>query len=146
MKSYYTAQTKRGVFMVSFNNKKPTKKTIKKSNKVLVGKTNFSFGSTRVSIEDISNIESLKDQLKDGQIILEGFTDNIGPVDINRYIAKKRAESVKKVLEKFGIDGQRITVISSPLSGYQNDNLNNNQRQQNRRVEIYVKTNRRILL
>ncbi|MCB9063243.1 MAG: OmpA family protein [Halobacteriovoraceae bacterium] len=132
--------------MVSFKDLVPTKKTNKKSTKLFVGKTNFSFGSTKVSVEDISNIESLKNQLKEGQIILKGFTDNIGPLHINAYIARKRAESVKTILVSLGVDSERISILSSPLSDYQNDNLNNNQRQQNRRVEIYVKTNRRIIL
>ena len=146
MKSYYTTQTNRGDFMISFKDLAPSKKTIKKSTKLFVGKTNFSFGSTKVSVEDVSNIESLKNQLREGQIILKGFTDNIGLIDINTYIARERAESVKNILVNLGVDSERISILSSPLSDYQNDNLNNNQRQQNRRVEIYVKTNRRILL
>lgn len=146
MKSYFTAQTKENNYILSVDELVPTKKTEIDSRQVYIGKTNFSFDQTQVSIEDISHLESLKEKMGDYPITLVGYTDNIGDIKVNKVISEQRAKSVLEALVKIGIDKAKIKTISKPLDGYTNNNLNNEQRGANRRVEIFIQKNRRISL
>lgn len=149
MKNFSTVQNNSGSFLISLNIKIPTKKTIKittmKKN-ILLGEVHFSFGKTSLSFNDIAVIESFIPKLKNKKIKLIGYTDNIGPRHMNLKIAKKRANSIRILLGKLGLDKSKIITVARPLGNYKNNNLNNIDRQQNRRVEIFIQTERRISL
>jgi peptidoglycan-associated lipoprotein len=48
----------------------------------------------------------------DAQIVIEGHADPAGTPDANRWLAQKRAESVRDYLVSVGIDASRIEVVS----------------------------------
>jgi outer membrane protein OmpA-like peptidoglycan-associated protein len=58
--------------------------------------------------------EGLKESLKDrtgAGLLIEGHTDNRGPMARNMTLSKERAQAIRKYLaEKFGIDSSRIVI------------------------------------
>jgi outer membrane protein OmpA-like peptidoglycan-associated protein len=72
------------------------------------------------------------------RILVEGFTDNIGPAEYNLGLSQERAEAVRDALVERGIDPERIET-----RGYGEDypvasNETAAGRQMNRRVEIVI--------
>ena len=81
-------------------------------------------------------VDFLKDKL-DRQIILAGFADNSGDYDLNRQLAKMRAETVAREMQTRGIavqgvysGGQELPVASNLSAAGQN---------KNRRVEVWLR-------
>jgi OOP family OmpA-OmpF porin len=73
----------------------------------------------------------------DWRMMIEGHTDNIGTVDANVDLSRRRAEAVRQALVgRYQIDGGRLTSAgygaSRPRAG--NDTLEG--RAANRRVEL----------
>ena len=72
---------------------------------------------------------------------LEGHTDSIGTEDYNMKLSKRRAESVKKYLvEKFNIEGSRLTTVGYGESQPVASNKTDAGRQKNRRVVANIVT------
>jgi OmpA-OmpF porin, OOP family len=73
----------------------------------------------------------------DGQFIIEGHTDSVGPADANRRLSLKRAESVRQYLiDHFNIPAERFTAIGTGQALPIADNSTQEGRLRNRRVEI----------
>ena len=72
------------------------------------------------------------------QIIIIGHTDNDGEENYNLILSKKRAETVRRKIETFGVKNEQIEVFYygewKPLK----DNNNKKQKRFNRRVEIQI--------
>lgn len=104
-------------------------------------KITFKRLSTEVSEKSIPTIEKIAQILKDNpEITIEvgGHTDAKGKDDVNAYISKHRALSVKKVLVNMGIDKSRLTakgygesmpIVANDPQGYS---------MENRRVEFKI--------
>jgi OOP family OmpA-OmpF porin len=69
-------------------------------------------------------------------ITIEGHTDNVGNDDYNQKLSEKRANSIRQYLiDKFGIDGSRLTAVGYGKSKPVASNDTEEGRQINRRVQ-----------
>lgn len=109
-------------------------------NKVVLNNIYFDFQSYSLkpeSDEILNKIYASMESNPDLKVQIAGHTDNIGSVESNLSLSKKRAEAVKKYLTKRGISSDRIQTAgygeSQPLAS--NDDEENG-RELNRRIEI----------
>lgn len=72
------------------------------------------------------------------QVLVEGFTDAVGPEQYNRQLSRQRAEAVAQALQAQGISPDRITARGLGESYPVATNDSPVGRQQNRRVEITI--------
>lgn len=84
------------------------------------------------------NLTRFLKEYPERNVMIEGFTDNIGSVDYNQRLSKRRANAVRDALINKGISSSRIQT-----RGYGEDfpvTSNNTEagRQQNRRVEVII--------
>jgi OmpA-OmpF porin, OOP family len=73
----------------------------------------FDLNSTKLTASSYPSIKELADSLKTNpnlDLLIEGHTDNVGNAAYNQKLSMKRAQAVKKILLKFGIDAGRIQV------------------------------------
>jgi outer membrane protein OmpA-like peptidoglycan-associated protein/opacity protein-like surface antigen len=101
----------------------------------------FELDETRVqtSMHDAlqKNLEALRSNPA-MKILLVGHTDDIGGVNYNMNLGKRRAESIKDWLVSQGINGSRITVESKGNTAPIVPNINDENRKFNRRVEFII--------
>lgn len=72
---------------------------------------------------------------------IEGHTDNVGADDYNQKLSEARANSVRQYLiDKFGIDGSRLTAAGYGESKPIANNDTTEGKQKNRRVEAVLET------
>ncbi len=69
-----------------------------------------------------------------------GHTDNVGAAHLNHRLSLKRAEAVKKYLLKLGVANIRLVSDGKGMDEPLNENLNDEERAKNRRVEIKLMT------
>jgi len=67
---------------------------------------------------------------------IEGHTDNIGAETFNAELSKRRADAVRRVLEKEGVARERLRAVGRGEATPIDSNANRTGRQRNRRVEI----------
>jgi len=72
------------------------------------------------------------------QVLVEGFTDNIGTAEYNLELSKKRADSVSKLLTENGVESQRISPDGYGKAFPVADNATDEGRERNRRVEVVI--------
>jgi outer membrane protein OmpA-like peptidoglycan-associated protein len=72
-------------------------------------------------------------------VIVIGHTDNVGSAEYNQGLSERRAASVAGVLRDSGVASTRLQVIGRGLSQPVASNATAQGRQQNRRVEIFVR-------
>jgi outer membrane protein OmpA-like peptidoglycan-associated protein len=72
-----------------------------------------------------------------------GHTDSIGKPEDNLRLSQRRAESVRDLLVKFGVDGSRLKAVGMGDTQPRGDNATPEGRLMNRRVEVEL-TNTRI--
>ena len=80
-------------------------------------------------------IAALADQ-PDLRVIVEGHTCNVGGFDYNKALSLRRAEAVKRVLVKLGVDESRIQAEGHGEVSGEEDNSSREKRARNRRVVI----------
>lgn len=100
---------------------------------------NFSRGSSTIDITQLKRIKEYAQLASEAfgyTIILKGHTDSTADYYTNLVLSKKRAYSVLRQLESYGIDNKRISVKwygeTDPIA----TNVTLNGRAINRRVEI----------
>ncbi|HWI40256.1 MAG TPA: OmpA family protein [Verrucomicrobiae bacterium] len=69
---------------------------------------------------------------------VEGHTDNRGSYQYNLKLSRKRAESVKRMLQKMGVEKERISTEGFSYTRPIADNSTAAGRAKNRRVETRV--------
>jgi len=82
-------------------------------------------------------ITLLKDKSQ-RNIIIEGYTDSIGPEDHNRELSERRATAVRDFLVSTGINPRRTSVHGYGEEHPISSNDSENGRRENRRVEVIV--------
>lgn len=92
---------------------------------------------------DVKKIADLMHEFPDKNITIEGHTDNFGTDEYNKKLSAERAASVRQYLiDKFGINGSRLTSVGygeeKPIAS--NDTAEG--RQKNRRVEAVLEATR----
>jgi len=91
---------------------------------------NFDFASSIVKPQYESNIETAAGYLKDNpdtNLGLDGYTDEVGSVEYNQILSKKRADAVKsKMVEEHDISADRLRTDghgkSYPIEGTDEEN------------------------
>ncbi|MGB5218888.1 MAG: OmpA family protein [Smithella sp.] len=102
----------------------------------------FDTGKTIVREKYYDDIKRVADYMNgnpDSIAVIEGHTDNVGNEAYNKLLSEKRASNVGQYLiDKFGIDGKRITATGLgekiPIAG----NDTEEGRKKNRRVEAII--------
>jgi OOP family OmpA-OmpF porin len=89
--------------------------------------------------DEIKKVADFMKEFPNTTAAIGGHTDNIASAAYNQKLSEKRANSVRQYLiDKFGIDGSRITAagygLTKPIAS--NDTVEG--RQQNRRVEAVM--------
>lgn len=95
--------------------------------------------------DDIKRVADFMKEYPDTTAVIEGHTDNVGNDAYNKALSEKRAQSVRQyIIDKFGIDGSRITAVGygeeKPVAG--NDTAQG--RQKNRRVEAVLEATKTV--
>lgn len=101
----------------------------------------FEFNSSDLDEPTEAFLDQLAETLKQDenlQLNIEGHTDNIGSDKFNLRLSQKRAEVVKSTLIKKGIAADRLHAEGKGMHEPLNQNLTDEERAKNRRVEITV--------
>ncbi|MGZ5203094.1 MAG: OmpA family protein [Telluria sp.] len=118
-----------------------TKEVVTPANATEQGISAFAFGRARLPAEAKPTIDELATTLKNNpnqMVVIEGHTDNVGPPEYNRMLARKRAEAVRAALVREGVESGRITLQAL---GEQNPVASNDTkegRKENRRAQVIV--------
>ncbi|HMY00217.1 MAG TPA: OmpA family protein [Agitococcus sp.] len=77
--------------------------------------------------------------LSKSNVVLNGYTDDLGSNEYNKNLSNNRAESVKKMLIEYGVHESKITINGFGECCFIKPNFTDESRSINRRVEIYIK-------
>ncbi len=109
----------------------------------------FATNSSALSDASKSALRNFASSLKenpDTYIKITGHTDNTGKVDYNQTLSEKRAKSVYDYLNTDqGVEGKRMQYEGKGLSQPVADNSTETGRAQNRRVEIMIMANEKMI-
>src|SRR5580700_6388921 len=106
----------------------------------LQGEVLFKTGKWDLKPGAMAKLDQIADALrgKEQPMVVYGFTDNVGAVDMNMDLSQKRAQSVRDYLASKGIPGDLITAEGKGPDVPISDNNSVEGRAANRRVEIVV--------
>ena len=90
------------------------------------------------SYGDVKNLADFMKQYPNTTTVVEGHTDNVGPDAYNQKLSQRRADAVKQVLVKDGVDTNRVHSVGYGKSRPIADNATEAGRAMNRRVEAQV--------
>jgi OOP family OmpA-OmpF porin len=99
--------------------------------------TNSSILSTE-SQQALKHIANDVKQIKDYEIILNGYTDRVGSEEYNLKLSQHRATTVKQALIKLGLKTKNITIYAFGESDPDIATPDEQQEPRNRRVEIFA--------
>jgi len=102
-------------------------------------KINFESSKYNISKDLIQDLKTFADFLQENksyQIVIYGYTDNSGDERKNKLLSQRRADTVKKALESYGINSTRLTAVGMGDKDPVADNTEPEGRAQNRRIEV----------
>ena len=111
---------------------------------------NVEFDTNKAIVKDkyydeIKRVADFMKEFPDKTCEIGGHTDNIASAAYNQKLSEKRANSVRQyIIDKFVIDGSRITAAGYGLTKPIASNDTEEGRQQNRRVEAIMEAIRTI--
>jgi len=116
-------------------------KTLMEEKPVTIEGTNFARGSAKLDLkagkEILKEVVEFMHQHPGSQLVLIGYTDNIGSDKQNAKLSLDRANSVKKYLVDAGIPAEQISTKGEGAANPIADNNTREGRARNRRVEIH---------
>src|SRR5690554_2522299 len=92
---------------------------------------------------EIDKLIALLVDYPNASLIVDGHTDATGTEEYNQWLSEKRAESVKKYIADHGVGASRITTNGYGQAKPVAANNTSEGRQQNRRVEVTIATEKR---
>jgi outer membrane protein OmpA-like peptidoglycan-associated protein len=102
----------------------------------------FNSASLRSSSRDeLREMADVFDKYGDTTIVVAGHTDSVGSTSYNDRLSDRRAATVAGYLEDYGVRGSRIDAVGYGESRPKASNETSSGRQQNRRVELYIRAN-----
>ncbi|MDP9190920.1 MAG: OmpA family protein [Acidobacteriota bacterium] len=104
----------------------------------------FDFNSAGLrssSRDELREMADVFNRYNDTTIVVAGHTDSTGTASYNQRLSNRRADSVSNYLEDLGVRGSRLESIGYGESRAKASNSSASGRQQNRRVEIFVRAN-----
>jgi OOP family OmpA-OmpF porin len=105
---------------------------------------NVEFDTNKAIVKDeysdeIKKVADFMKEFPDTTAEIGGHTDNVASAAYNQKLSEKRANSVRQyIIDKFGIDGSRLTAAGYGLTKPIADNGTEEGRQKNRRVEAVM--------
>lgn len=94
---------------------------------------------------DLNKFATSLQEYPDTDVHIYGFTDNTGSEAVNQRVADERSTSVLKYLEGQGIPAARLESKGFAKQYYVASNDTEEGRAQNRRVEIYITANQKMV-
>lgn len=104
----------------------------------------FDYNSTALrgtSRDELAEMADVFNRYNDTTIVVAGHADSTGSDAYNQRLSERRADSVATYLQNQGVRGSRIDSMGYGESRPKASNATSSGRQQNRRVEIYVRAN-----
>jgi outer membrane protein OmpA-like peptidoglycan-associated protein len=104
----------------------------------------FDFNSSSLrssSRDELREMADVFDKYADTTIVVAGHTDSVGSASYNDRLSDRRADTVAGYLEDLGVRGSRIDAVGYGEARPKVSNETSSGRQQNRRVELYVRAN-----
>lgn len=102
----------------------------------------FASGSSRLQEDSAASLKELADLLAaepDWRVMIVGHTDNVGGLQGNMTLSRRRAASVRSVLERdFDLPRARLEVAGAGFMAPLTENVSGNGRDINRRVEVVL--------
>lgn len=95
-------------------------------------------GSSKDELREMADVFN---RYRDTTIVVQGHTDSTGSNAYNKRLSERRAYAVESYLVNQGVTGSRIDAVGYGESRPRASNASASGRQQNRRVEIYVRAN-----
>ena len=108
----------------------------------------FDFNSSTLkpaSKEALAKFASTMADMSDTDLTILGHTDNVGKREANDKVSLQRADAVAKYLKSLGMSADRFTVkgVADDQPVASNDTAEG--RAQNRRVEVYITANEKMI-
>src|SRR5687767_2586710 len=100
-----------------------------------------SAGLRGTSKDELREMADVFNKYADTSIVVGGHTDSTGSTSYNQRLSERRADAVANYLQNQGVRGSRIDSIGYGEGSAKASNSTASGRQQNRRVEIYVRAN-----
>ena len=94
-----------------------------------------------MSRDELAEMADVFNRYGDTTIVVAGHADSTGSDSYNQRLSERRADSVASYLQNQGVRGSRIDSLGYGESRPKTSNATASGRQQNRRVEIYVRAN-----
>jgi outer membrane protein OmpA-like peptidoglycan-associated protein len=101
----------------------------------------FDFNKDVIKSEAYGSFKSFASLLKDYptlDIVVKGYTDNIGTDEVNLNLSQRRADNSKAILVQNGVNGSRISTKGMGSKRPVASNNTDQGRQSNRRVEFLI--------
>ena len=108
----------------------------------------FDFNKATLSAKAKQNLDKFAAEmtnLPDTDIAILGHTDNIGSAEANQKVSDNRALAVSNYLQTKGIAAERITAEGHSFNDPVADNSTAAGRAQNRRVEVFIYANEKMV-
>ena len=102
----------------------------------------FDFKSTRLRAEAARLLQDKAAQMErtsTWMVLIQGYADIQGPVEYNRQLAQRRAETVKQFLVELGVPDTAIKVVTIGKEGALCDDPSRECQQLNRRVHLEIR-------
>jgi outer membrane protein OmpA-like peptidoglycan-associated protein len=93
------------------------------------------------SRDELREMASVFNKYGETTIVVAGHTDSTGSAAYNDRLSDRRASSVANYLENVGVRGSRIDAVGYGEARPKASNSSASGRQQNRRVELYIRAN-----
>ena len=93
------------------------------------------------SRDELREMADVFNKYNDTTIVVAGHADSTGSEAYNERLSSRRANAVSGYLEDLGVRGSRIDAVGYGETRPKASNSSASGRQQNRRVEIYVRAN-----
>lgn len=101
----------------------------------------FDFNKADIKPEAHTSFKSFASLLKDYptlDIVIKGYTDNIGTDEVNLNLSQRRADNSKNLLVEYGVGASRISTKGLGSKKPVMSNTTEDGRQMNRRVEFLI--------
>lgn len=100
-----------------------------------------SSGLRSASRDELRDMADVFNRYADTTIVVAGHTDSVGSASYNKTLSNRRANTVSNYLENLGVRGSRLDAVGYGEGSPKASNSTSSGRQQNRRVEIYIRAN-----
>ena len=100
-----------------------------------------SAGLRSASRDELREMADVFNRYRDTTVVVAGHTDSTGSAAYNQRLSERRASAVSNYLEDLGVNGYRLDAYGYGESRPKSSNASASGRQQNRRVELYVRAN-----